>query len=108
MALTLEATLVIPLTMAIMVGTISASVQLYSDIEADSAMESGSFLYTRDTKDFWSCKINENNTSWSKMIAVNPVREKDCLSLAVDIVKEIKDFIPIFHEMERMIFEDEK
>ena len=108
MALTLEATLVIPLTMALTIGMISASIRLYDNIEKDSTMESFSFHYALDTKDIWSCRTNEKKTTWSKMIAVNPVREKNALSLAADIIDEIKDFIPIFRKMEGKAFESEE
>jgi hypothetical protein len=94
--------------MAFTIGLISASIRLYEHIEKDSAVESVSFHYALDSKDIWSCRINDSHSSWSKMIAINPIREKNCLSLAVDIVEEIKDFIPIFREMEGKVFESEK
>ena len=108
MALTLEATLVIPLTMAFTIGMISASIRLYDNVEKDSSMESFSFHYALDSKDIWSCRTNEKESTWSKMIAVNPIREKNYLSLAADVIDEIKDFIPIFREMEEKAFEREE
>lgn len=114
MALTLEATLVIPVTMAITIGVLSASIRLYDRIAVDAGMESGSFLYSMDNKEIWSCKVNDVSSygskgpSWSKMISVNPVREKSLLNYILDTISEIKDIAPIFKEMEGLFFDDQK
>jgi len=113
MALTLEATLVIPITMALTISIFSASVRLYERIECDAGIESRSFMYALENHDLWSCKVNESSVSangkdsWSKMISVNPVREKNIIMLAMDTASMIKETIPVLKEMEALILNNE-
>ena len=114
MALTLEATLVIPMTMTIMIGVLSASIVLYDRIETDARVEARSFLYAQEHREIWSCDVDEHSEydqsgiAWSKRISVNPVREKDLLMLLVDTISEIKDLIPLLNEMEGTFFDPAK
>ncbi len=106
MALTLEATLVIPMTMTIMIGILSASIVLYNRIETDSQIEARSFLYAKDHREIWSCVVEEQSEYsqgsmiWSKRISVNPVREKNLLMFLIDTISEMKDLIPLLNELE--------
>ena len=126
MAFTLEATLVVPLTMAITVGLISASINFYGTIENDAVLESESFIYARDNKELWSCKVRDNSIEydnnrvnidnrnivgdlgWSKMIAINPIKEKMIMSYAFDTFNAIEGYIPLLKEMEGLFFENKK
>jgi len=128
MALTLEAALVIPLTMAITAGILSFSIQLYEQTADNACMEAQSFLYSSTNKSLWSCVVNEhsayrnrnsskdyfnnnrnkNNISWSKMIAVNPVKERNILTLLMDTASGVKEIIPVFNEMEGLFISNEK
>jgi hypothetical protein len=114
MAATLEATLVIPITMAVTIGLLSASIYLYGRIERDAGVEADSFLYAMEHQEMWSCEVKEsaskdfNGTFWSKRIAVNPIKEKNLLMYIYDTVREIKEILPIAREMEGLFFDEEK
>ncbi len=102
MAFTLEATLVIPLSLAITIGVISESVKLYDKIQIDARMESNSVYYPLKNKELWSCRIldKNGNSEWTEMIAVNPVKEKMIIDFTIDTCSNIKDLIPVFKNME--------
>lgn len=114
MAATLEATLVIPITMAITIGLLSASIHLYGRIKKDAGVEAHSFLYAMEHHEIWSCEVEETgNTylgeiSWSKRISVNPIKEKNLMIYIFDTVREIKEILPVFDEMEGLFFDHAK
>ncbi len=107
MALTLEAAIVIPVTMVIAVSIMVSSVKLYTNIEMESSIESESMLRPKNNTELWSCEIKtgDGTIGWSKMISVNPVKEKMILDFVYDTVGMIKEMIPVFNKMEDLIFE---
>ncbi|MHB1484790.1 MAG: hypothetical protein ACYCYI_09025 [Saccharofermentanales bacterium] len=109
MAFTLEAAIVIPVTMFITVTILTSSIDLYQKIENDSFIESKSLVYNMENEEIWSCKMNGiAGSQWSKMIAVNPVKIKSFLEFIVDTAVEASRMIPAFDEMEALFFADEK
>lgn len=108
MALTLEAALVVPLTMALTIGMLYSSICLYERTAADARIESTSLYYSVHNEKSWSCTVQKDFKcqTWSKMISVNPVRIKNILSAVYDTIGGIKEIIPAFREMEALYFED--
>lgn len=107
MAFTLEAAIVIPVTMGLTVAMISLSVHLYRQIETESHMESESLVYPIENNDLWSCRIEENkaNGTWSKKISVNPVKAKETIDFAIDTAVELKELFPLLDGMEGIALE---
>lgn len=109
MAFTLEAAIVIPVTMFLTIGIISSSIDLYGRIETESRIESESMWYVMQNDDIWSCRMNdEEKSGCSKMISVNPVKAKSFFEFVIDSAVGIREFIPVFKEMEALFFEDKK
>lgn len=107
MAFTLEAAIVIPVTMGLTVSMISLSVKLYRQIETESHAESVSLVYPIENNDLWSCEAEENliNKTWSKKISVNPVKVKETIDFAIDTAAELKDLFPLLDGMEGIALE---
>jgi len=147
MAFTLEATIVVPITMAITVGILATSINLYYRIEMESKIEQVSLIYPIENDELWSCKVNDysnnniqiqeniidnrnyilnfknnninmpdkkmnssdNKTSqqiWSKMISVNPIKEKMFLDLLIDSIDTMKQYLPMLKEMESLFLKE--
>lgn len=109
MAFTLEAAIVIPVTMFLTVSILTSSINLYEKIETESYIESESLWYAIENDDIWSCRINNTrNSEWSKMIAVNPVKIKSLLEFVIDTTGEVKGIFPVLKEMEALFFENKQ
>jgi hypothetical protein len=110
MGFTLEAIIIIPLTMTITIGILNSTAQLYKRIETDSVSESKSVYYTMQNREIWSTKESVSNKgySWSKSTAVNPVKIKQTVELIIDTTKLIGDSIPLLKDIKGAVLNDIK
>ncbi|MHB8963751.1 MAG: hypothetical protein ACYC5K_11425 [Saccharofermentanales bacterium] len=101
MALTIEATIVLPLTAAITLGIISSGITISRNACTDIHHEYLSLLGSADNSEMFEAKIVAEPEAdiWSKSISVNPVRIKQTIGLMMDTYGYLEDFFPFISRL---------
>jgi hypothetical protein len=96
MALTLEATIVIPIAVVLTVGVLHAGIRMYDRSSMDIRTEYRSLLRSSGHHGMFSVDM-ENGTEripWSKSIAIDPVRIRETVGWIRDTGRLLEDHIP--------------
>ncbi|MHB1452549.1 MAG: hypothetical protein ACYCYM_01145 [Saccharofermentanales bacterium] len=101
MALTLEATIVLPLTAAITLGILSAGIYLAGQVRTDIQAECRSILESSENREIFEAKIliNAKENIWSKSISVNPVKMKQTIGFMMDTYGYLDEYIPFIRNI---------
>lgn len=96
MALTLEATIVLPLTAAITLGIISAGIHLTDRVCDDIHAEYRSILEMTENGEIFETKtfIDNRENIWCRSVSVNPVKIKQTIGFLLDTYGYLEEYIP--------------
>lgn len=96
MALTLEATIVLPLTAAITLGILSAGIHLAGQVCDDIHTEYRSILEATENGEIFETKtfIDARENIWSRSVSVNPVKIKQTIGFMMDTYGYLEEYIP--------------